>query len=191
MSTFKELIATNLLAICQEATNNTKHKLEEKAKVKLKYNKFVVDDVRKLTTIITDGRVEKTNAFLKILAILLEAPELNPKEGDQSTILDPFSVVILTNNNTSKHVFQQQVPFIVTNGKVRQILNNDGATDIGYFAPGEFRLASSEEVLTCIQNLTDAQWRSIRREDLFSSVIEAAENMELGESQQQQTEGED
>jgi hypothetical protein len=187
-TTFRELVASSLLAVCSETTVNMHNKIEQEKKRVIKYSKEKMEEARRIfrhslpTGFASDIKDGHVNAFFKTLAYLLDAPELDPKGPRGQIQHDPFTVIVITQIKDEVLVeYEANKPIIVTNGKNRSFLRKNGEVYGSYFAVDEenYRLATPNEIQQCIQDLNDSQWKTILVNDLFSPIVNDALNTEV------------
>lgn len=84
-------------------------------------------------------------------------------------------------NNNSTHSFMLTGSYIVTNGKSYYALHENGTFSQYQMEKRktDFHLATPHQVKTCIEQLTDAQWKTIMRDDLFAPLVAAALDQEI------------
>ena len=186
-TTFKELVAQQLLTVLEDTT--APQRKVSVAKPKIRVTKFPHDKLQVLYNEMRGDISENyIRAILQIIGVAFEDEDLvkYAKEGikaESSRVRATFpiySVIILT-FNTSSHSYPLNTPIIYlhTNG---YCLNPDGRTDKSTMRDEKLdtiKIATKEQVIQCVSTLTDAQWKTILSNDLFLSIREKAMNIEV------------
>jgi hypothetical protein len=107
-------------------------------------------------------------------------------DGYQRSKYPLFSVIHLPVNSRN---FENGKPFIVTHsiasyglakdGNIKNYKVDDFYTFINKTGLFSETIATPEEVRFCIENLTDAQWRTIMINAAFNPIMEAVGDMDL------------
>jgi hypothetical protein len=139
-------------------------KLIVKDEKKDKKRKYSREDIAKMEQALREmgwdaAKVEKQ---MLIYSILFDAPEL--KQGPMIP-LDTHCVVVMEANN-SNHAMTLNMPYIISYPKERHVLVGDGRTSAYIFnAIDKPRLATFDEIDSCVDELTVKQWASIFNEN--------------------------
>lgn len=170
-TTFKAIIASELLAVCSETTERQRAKPKEKES-----RKFSDQDITDVRKAISGWGSESVNQLLNAFSILLKAPELAGKGA--IGVFNLFSVVVCEANINS-HPWRKKEPFIIVHSKNQCGLGLDGRMDTYYRDNDKPRLATAAEIVKCIENLTEPQWNKVRSDALFSPILASAMNREV------------
>jgi hypothetical protein len=160
------------LRTCSEITR----KLREKDEKKEKKRKFTREQQAEVEAKMKAAgwKTEYLQSMMEVFSLLVDAPEL--KAGAMIP-RELFAVVVLDANATSSHAYGVGVPCIVTHDKECFLLHTDGCfNNWRYLITDKPRLATDKEVETCINNLTDKQWNSIKNHDTFKPIMDAVMN---------------
>lgn len=196
MTTFKELIASSLLASCQETTILMSNKLKDSEKL-AKENEEKYKRYKEAWDIIRgQWAVDAARVMFRAMAKLTNDPLMfkfaESQEVDISSVAyDPFTVLFLQHKSSNfVKTLTNNKPYIVVNGKELKLLSdigsyNDNSLKVG-IEKGWYRLATPGEIQQCITELNDAQWKTIMTDDLFASIVNEALNtpVKLGEGDQ-------
>lgn len=170
-TTFKGILASELLAVCSETTERQRVIPKEK-----EARKFSDAEIKAALNAMPgwDGNVKAQlmNAF----SILLKAPELG--QSTANAVFNLFSVVVCE-ANVNSHPWPKKAPFIVVHSKNQCGLSPSGDMSTYYRDVDKPRLATAAEIVRCIENLTEAQWNKIRSDALFSPIVATAMTREV------------
>lgn len=165
-TTMRDLLAIELLELCQKTNAKLKATNDEK-------NRFPKEKLEKLSKLATEvySNIDYGKRLMKWAAELLDAPELATASGITFPL---FSVIVLEKKN-SNHGYKLNEPHIVTHSENRTLLHSDGHMSRWTFDPvnDSARLATDEEIVTFINNLTDDQWKTIATNPLFNPLAQA------------------
>jgi hypothetical protein len=154
--TIKEALKAALVSVLIEKTEPHRIKDEKKQKKPDRFNREEINEIESLLrSAIADEN--KTKIFMQVFSKLLEAPEL--KTGGRLSF-EIGTVIVIENTNTNNHAYPCNTPIIVTGDKsVMYCFNTGGATaEWGVQPVNNPRYATDDEIKTCVDNLTDAQW---------------------------------
>lgn len=169
-TTFKAILASELLAVCSETTERQRKKPEKKDN-----SKFSAEERSDIYSAMSGWDAGFKDRMMKTFSILLKAPEL---ATDKNGILfDLFSVAVCEARENG-HPWKKK-PFIIVHSKNQCGLGPTGEMETYFRDNDRPRLATAEEIVTCIENLTEAQWNKVRTDALFSPIVEASMNREV------------
>lgn len=171
-TTFKAILASELLAVCSETTERQRKKPEKKEVIK-----FTDEEKQKAFDALPTWSGDARKQILNCLSVLLKAPELSDG-GKSKGVFDLFSVVVCEKNENG-HSWTKKEPFIIVHSKNQCGLDPFGRMDAYFRDNDRPRLATAAEIVTCIENLTEAQWNKVRTDALFSPIVEASMNREV------------
>ena len=112
------------------------------------------------------------------LSILLGVPEISQRIFE----LELFGVLVLEKNPGGTHAYPLNVPLLITNHvtPTHKLFHTDGAIgNWGFSMVDDPRIATDEEVVACINDLNDQQWRVILTHELFREIVQEALNTEV------------
>lgn len=175
---FKDILKAQLLAACEEVTSNARYMEKNRVETKPKYSKEEIEQIDNLMQGLGLGGAARNNWFV-IFATLLKAPELAKDSVLEGSYYEPFTVFVPEGGSWITEF--RNKPWIITNGKNRFYLHHTGSTTGHSNADKEnkVRLATPQEVVDCINNLNDSQWKTIMSDDLFRPVVNAALEQEV------------
>jgi len=194
--TFKELVASNLLAVCQETTLNMGHKIKS---IKDKFDEEKFKRFKEGYKLLSDNwTTDSANIWFRSLAKCFNDPMFETVIGSTSneSIYDPFTIIkIIDKTLVGGLLTNDSMCYIVTNGKDLKLLYNDGRLDgknSTLLAPNKHIFATPDEIMKCIQELTDSQWKTIMTDPLFAPIVNEALNtpVKLGDGNQINIDGE-
>jgi hypothetical protein len=147
-------------------------KLAETIERKAKKARFTHEEIAGIEEVIrTVGWSSQMENLLTLFSLLSHSPEL--KSGSMIPI-EQFCIIKLSKNK-SNHKYPVNTPLILTDKTNCFCLNRDGTmTTSRFVSQDEPVLASEEEIISCIKNLTQKQWSSIMTDGCFSDMIKAA-----------------
>jgi hypothetical protein len=163
--TMRDLLSIELLELCQK----TNAKMRVPDDVSRKFPKEKVEKLGKLAHAVY-GDSTYGNRMMQWAAELFDAPEL----ASGRVVFPLFSVIVLEKKN-SGHGYKLKEPHIVTHSENRVLLHSDGHMGRWNFDPvnDEAKLATDEEIVKFINNLTDEQWKVIATNPLFNPLAQA------------------
>lgn len=170
-TTFKAIIASELLAVCSETTERQRKDPKEK-----EARKFSDAEIKAALNAMPNWGAEVKAQLMNVFSILLKAPELG--QSTANAVFNLFSVVVCEANINS-HPWVKKAPFIIVHSKNQCGLGPDGNMGTYYRDMDKPRLATAEEVVKCIENLSEAQWTKVRSDPMFSPILASAMNMEV------------
>ena len=174
-TTVKGLIKDHLIAVCK--AKNAIMRGKQEAKIKKQVTKKSTEEA--INALHSTFNKDSTEAIMHALSILLGMPEIS----NRVFTLEWFGVLVLGKNTGGAHAYDLNVPLIITKaggGSDNRLFHNDGAiTNWPFSMVDEPRIATDEEVVTCIDNLTDKQWSVIMTNTLFGSLIKDAMNADV------------
>lgn len=113
----------------------------------------------------------------RILGIATKTPELMSAGS-----VFPVMAVITLQVNATSHGYDLNTPHIVVHRDNRLLLHKNGKVNHStYSISDKPTLATDEQVIECIQNLTDAQWKTIASDPLFAPIMNAALERDIEE----------
>lgn len=185
-TTFKELVAGELVNLL-ESTTAPQRKPETVVEKKEKPSKFPIEELKKLKEV-RRGAIEHTYIDFIYEAIgtafkdekLVEA--FKPKQASSSYLKFPVYTVVVPTANLSSHDQPLNKPCIITHGTNCYYLDRRGDVSrytIRQESASSVKIATPEQILECVRELTDAQWKTIMSNDLFFSVREKAMNVQI------------
>lgn len=178
---FKDIVASHLLAVCEEANVLARNKLNDKEG---KPRNNIKDETIKKFIEVWRAEIELRSGEV-ILQLFSEA--FNDKRFlkglNKDEALYPIYSVILLTSKQSSHSYELNKPLIISHAIKNQCLKYDGTTTANnpFFETDGPRLATSEEIKFCIENLSDAQWQTILTNASFSPVVNGAMDTEIEE----------
>ena len=182
----RSALKTALLPACLETTQKMRLKLTETA---IESANPVVERAELAIKRLRKYGGFQDNAFVAMveaMIIIAHGPEQVKKvrvdrllEGTPPPTFDPLTIVVPTTDLTS-HRYTIGVPHILTSGKSRTCLSTTGKMDTRAMAHDEFVLADDLQVEKCIDDLTEAQIRTILSDTtifapVLSSLLDAPE----------------
>lgn len=171
-TTFKSILASELLAVCSETTGRQRDK--PKGKDARKFSEVEAD---KIYSSLPPWTGDARNQLMTAFSILLKAPEL-ATAGRSKGVFDLFSVVVC-GKNVNNHPWGKDIPFIIVHSRNQVGLSPDGRLDTYYRDNDKPRLATEDETVECIKDLTAAQWKIVMNDPLFSPIVESAMQREV------------
>lgn len=173
-TTIKDLIKSELVRTCYEVTRKLREKDEKKEKKRKFSREEQTEMENKLKTIGWTGSTAQN--ILELFAILLDAPEL--KAGAMIP-RELFSVVVLEDKN-SGHGYALNSPYIVTDPKKNYLLCvSGGVTSWAFGQSDKPRFATDSEIESCIESLSEQQWKTIKTHDIFKPIMEPVMNLSV------------
>lgn len=169
-TTVTGLIKRHLIKVCKEKTQLMRDRIDLKQKKQFS-NKKIDAAVACLRNSFTP---EGTISLLGALSALFDAPELRRTIFD----LELLGVVVLE-KNPNQIPYSTDVPWIISRtGAQNRCFYTDGHGDVGYAFGIEHdpRPATDEEIVQCIENLTEKQWSAVLNPSspLFVPIIKDA-----------------
>jgi hypothetical protein len=171
-TTVKSLIKNHIISVCKAKTAIMREKQEHKPKKQI--TKKAAEEA--FAALRKQFSQEAVDVFMHAMSLLLGAPEISPRIFP----LEQFGVVVLGKNNGGVHAYDLNVPLIITNHQTPRLFHSDGSIANWPFGMvDDPRPATDEEVVTCMDRLTDAQWRCIMVNSLFETLVKEAMNYEF------------
>lgn len=170
-TTIGDIIKRVLLNACILATKEFRDK--EQKKKKSKYSAAKIAEVRGLFNSLgwDENNVDR---LMTAFAILNDDEGLKPVSMLKAK---PFVVMKFGNNSSGQH-YGVNVPHIVTdlNGDVNVgCLNKDGRCTTSWAGVQDKpEYCTDEEIRQCINCLTEAQWKAIRTDARFKTIMDSA-----------------
>lgn len=176
-------IYSALLPVCLTTTEQTRKKYYSDNLLFLDKDDGRKKDLAKLVNFYANSQQVKDHVAIayvqfvtKMVAIATDNKYITiPQFGTDSSLpaFDPLTVVVLE-ANLSSHVYQVGKPYMVTHGMKRFMLDDIGRDKHSAYGESDKpRLATPEEIETCLETLTPAQCRTILSNELFAPMLEA------------------
>lgn len=173
--TLKSLVQAELYAVCIEATEQERKRLEVKPQEPVAVPKFSEEKQKEIDNLLNKlgWSSDMRPYYFNIFSILLDAPELK-RDDAKKEVKFPLMSVVVFGKDFSSHRYTLNKPYIVSHSSKNHCLDDAGRPDDAYFnAQDKPRLATKLEVKKCIKDLTDAQLRTIMTHPTFGPIMNA------------------